>query len=96
MTDPKTTASQNKQLIRQTLAGYAAAAEIIEQERIKRLRQMKVEESRAEYAALIAFHQAHQNDADGEGLERLEKWRLEEKIAMRRLFEMVARGRGLL
>lgn len=96
MTDPKTTALQNKQIIRDAIAGYAAAAEIIEQERIERLRRMTVEESRADYTAIVAFHRAHGNDADREGLERLERWRLDEKLAMRRIFAIVARGRGLL
>lgn len=50
MTDPATIAARNRQLIRETIAGYAAAAEVIEQERIERLRQITDEESRADYA----------------------------------------------
>lgn len=96
MTDPGTTALQNKKRVLETIAGYAAAGEIIEQERVERLRQVTVEESRADYAALVAFHHSYRNDSDREGLERLEKWRLDEKLAMRRAFEVVARGRGLL
>lgn len=96
MTDPRTTALQNKKRIRETIAGYAAAAEVIEEERIERLRRMTVEESRADYAAILAFNRSYRNDADREGLERLEKWRLDEMVAMRRTFEVVARGRGLL
>lgn len=96
MTDPRTIALQNKQLICKTIAGYAAAAELIENERVERLRRMTVEESRADYAAIVAFYRSHRNETDKAGLERLKKWRLDEKIAMRRIFEMVARGRGLL
>ncbi len=78
------------------IAGYAVAAEYIEQERIERLRRMTDEEARADYAALVNFHRQFKNDADKEGLKRLEEWRLQEKIAMRRAFEKVARARGLL
>lgn len=94
MTDPKATAQRNKRLIRETIAGYAAAAEIIEQERIERLRRMTDEEARADYAALVKFHRLFNNESDPAGLKRLEEWRLQEKIALRQAFETVARAGG--
>ena len=96
MTDPKSLTPEAKQIIRETLAGYAVAAEYIEQERIERLRRLTDEEARADYAALVNFYRQFKNDADEEGLKRLEAWRLQEKIAMRQVFEKVARARGLL
>lgn len=94
MIDPASIAAQNKQLIRETIAGYAAAAEVIEQERIERLRQITDEESRADYAMLLSFHRLFKNESDKEGLERLEQWRLQEKIAVRQVFEKTARAGG--
>jgi hypothetical protein len=99
MTDPATIAARNKQLIRETIAGYAAAAEVIEQERIDRLRHITPEESRADYLMLVDFHReylSHLTDEEREGLRRLEEWRLREKITMRQVFENVARAQGLL
>lgn len=96
MTDAESTARHHKQLIREMIAGYAVANEIIEQERIERLRRMTIEQARADYAALFNFHQLFNNKSDQEGLRRIEDWHIQEKIAMRRAFETVARGRGLL
>ncbi len=96
MADPGETTPLDKQRIRETIAGYAAAAEYIEQERIERLRRMTDEEARANYAALMNFHESFKNDRDKEGLQRLEAWRLQEKVALRQAFEKVARARGLL
>lgn len=96
MTDPGKIALQNKQLIRETMAGYAAAAEVIEQERIERLRRLTDEEARADYAALVNIHRLFRNEADREGLERLDNWHLQEKIALRQVFEKVARAGGLI
>lgn len=83
----------DKQAIREALAGYAAAAEVIERERIQCLRQMTPEESRRIYADLVAFHQHWKetlSDSDREGLERLAQHRLEEKLALRRALDKVA------
>lgn len=96
MTDPGETTPLDKQRIRETIAGYAAAAEYIEQERIERLRRLTDEEARADYAALVNFHKSFKNDRDEEGLKRLEAWRLQEKIALRQAFEKVARALGVL
>jgi len=99
MTDPATIAARNKQLIHETIAGYAAAAEVIEQERIERLRQITDEESRADYAILVNFHReylSHLTEKEQEGLRRLEEKRLQEKIALRHAFENGARAQGLL
>ncbi len=96
VTDPAEAFRQNKQRVRETIAGYAAAAEYIEQERIERLRRLTDEEARADYAALVNFHKSFKNDRDEEGLKRLEAWRLQEKIALRQAFEKVARALGVL
>lgn len=94
MTDPSEMTLNNKQLLREMLAGYDVANEVIEQERIERLRQITDEESRANYAMLLSFHRLFKNEPDKEGLERLEQWRLQEKIAMRQIFEKAARAGG--
>jgi hypothetical protein len=96
MTDPTTTARQQKQRIREALDGYAVMNEIIEAERIERLRRMTVEESLADYVAIVGFQSTQKKDSHDEGLRRLEDWRLEEKLAMRRVFEAVARAQGYL
>ena len=93
-TDPAIIAARNKQLIRETIAGYAVVNEVIEQERIERLRQMTPKQSRDEYAALWQWYQVLKREDDMEGLRRLENWRLQGKFALRRAFEMVARGQG--
>jgi len=94
MTDPSEMTLNNKQLLREMLAGYDVANEVIEQERIERLRQITDEESRADYAMLLSFRRLFKNEPDKEGLERLEQWRLQEKIAMRQVFEKAARAGG--
>lgn len=99
MDDPETVARANKQLIRETIVGYAVAAEFIEQERIDRLRRITPEESKADYGMLVDFHRNYLSrltDKEKEGLRRLEEWRLREKIVVRQVFENVARAQGLL
>ena len=78
-------------LIRETLAGYARANEVIEAERMERLASMTPEESRAIYDDLVDFWW---NSAAREGSEHLALWRAETLIAVRRAFEQLARARG--
>ncbi|WP_374689222.1 hypothetical protein [Promineifilum sp.] len=83
----------NKQAIRETLAGYAIAAEHMERERIERLRATTAEESRAIYAQLVNLHQQWVTGlkaSEQEGLRRLEEWRLQTKLAVRQAFDRIA------
>lgn len=95
-TDPAATAAQHKHILREMLAGYAVMNEVIEQERIERLRKMTPEQSWDEYKSLWQWYQTLKRDDDPEGLRRLEDWRLQGKFAMRQAFEVVARGLGKL
>jgi hypothetical protein len=60
---------------------------------------MTPEEARATFADLVAVYRrwsAVNHQADDEGLQRLELWRLQNKIAVRQAFDRVARAQGLL
>lgn len=86
-------------LIREMERGYAAAAEVMERERVERLRKMTLEESRAVYAGLVAYHVRWRSglaDSELEGIKRLEEWRIEEKVAVRRAFRKIAAHAGSL
>lgn len=94
MTDPKTTARQNRQLIRETIAGYAAAAEIIEQEKGEWLQGLTVSESWEIFEGLVAFGRKLQGDPTT--LEVFELRRIQDHLAMRHVFEKLARAQGLI
>ena len=80
-------------LIQEALAGYARANEVIENERRERLALMTPEQSRAIYDDLVETWWA---SASREGSERLDLWRAETLIAVRRAFEQLARAQGVL
>jgi hypothetical protein len=80
-------------LIREALAGYARANEVIENERMERLARMTPEQARAIYDELVETWWA---SASREGSERLDLWRAETLIAVRRAFEQLARAQGAL
>ena len=80
-------------LIRETLAGYARANEVIENERMERLARMTSEQARAIFDELVETWWA---SAAREGSERLDLWRAETLIAVRRAFEQLARAQGAL
>jgi hypothetical protein len=86
--------SVSKDVLRETLAGYAAANEVIEQERAERLARLTPEEALEMARDLEASWEA--SAAAHEGIDRLESWRLETKLKVRRAFEAMARTRGLL
>jgi len=94
MTDPATIAARNKQLIRETIAGYAAAAEVIEQEKIEWLQGLTVAESWEAFEGLIAFGRKLQGDPAT--LEVFEPRRIQEHIYMRQVFEKLAKAQGLI
>jgi hypothetical protein len=80
-------------LIREALAGYARANEVIENERIERLERMTSEQARAIYDELV---ETWWGSASREGSERLDLWRAETLIAVRRAFEQLARAQRVL
>jgi len=80
--------------INEILAGYARADEFLEKERRQRLANMTPEDSRAIFNELVEF--GWRTMADDEGARRLQSWRLETKIAVRKTFEKLARSKGLL
>ena len=79
--------------IREALAGYARANEVIENERMERLARMTPEQARAIYDELV---ETWWGSASREGSERLDLWRAETLIAVRRAFEQLARAQGAL
>jgi hypothetical protein len=93
MEDPADEAT-SKEALRATLAGYAAADAFIQRERAERLARMTPEEALAMARDLEESWEA--SAASHEGLERLELWRLETKLEVRRAFEALARARGLI
>jgi hypothetical protein len=80
--------------ILEALAGYAAANEVTEKERAERLATLTPEQALAMARDLKASWEACA--ASHERLDRLEPWRLETKLKVRRTFEAMARPRGLL
>jgi hypothetical protein len=80
-------------LIREALAGYARANEVIENERMERLARMTSEQARAIYDELV---ETWWGSASREGSERLDLWRAATLIAVRRAFEQLARAQGAL
>jgi hypothetical protein len=94
MDNPQVTAEQNKRLIRERLAGYAAAAEIIEQEKRERLPSMTPAESWATFEQLVAFGRQFQGDPAT--LQVFEPRRIEDHLQMRRIFEKLAKAQGLI
>jgi len=83
---------RQKQLIRETLAGYAAANEYLEQERRERLAHLTPEEAQAIFVAMSSGWQPM--DERDPGIQRLENWRLKTKIAVRNAFAQLARAKG--
>jgi hypothetical protein len=94
MTDPAEIAARNKQYIRETIAGYAAAAEIGKQMRIEQLQRMTPQETWAEFEELVELGLWLKGDP--ESLKVFEPRRIEEHVYMRRVFEKLARARGLI
>jgi hypothetical protein len=76
------------------IKGFARADAFMEQERMERLARLTPEQARAEFDSLSESWEALPDK--GDGLERLEMWRVETLIAVQRAFEQMARARGLL
>ena len=77
--------------IRAALAGYAAANEVIENERMERLARMTPEEARAIYDDPV---NSWRPPASAEERQRLDLWRAETLIAVRRAFDQLAQAQG--
>jgi hypothetical protein len=74
---------EQQAIVRETLSGYAYAADIVEQERMERLARMTPEEARAIYEDLCHTGMAQRQRMTKEELERLEQWRLETLLSVR-------------
>ena len=85
----------NKDLVRQTLRGYAEVNEIASAERAAALAQITRRENWAIFNILYDTWKRTGQRADG-NWEALAEQRLAEAIALRQAFETVARQRGLL
>ena len=92
--DPAAVAAQHKRLIREAIAGYAVMNEVIDQERIERLRKMTPQQSWAIFEDLIAFGRKLQGDPAT--LKVFEPRRIEEHVYMRQIFEKLAKAQGLV
>ena len=85
----------NKDIVQQTLRGYAEANEIASAERAAALAQLTRQESWATFDALYDAWKRTGQQAGG-NWEALAKQRLAEAVALRKAFETFARRRGLL
>jgi hypothetical protein len=78
--------------IAETIQGYARANALMEIERMERLGRMTPEEARAIFQELTAGWEALAESE--EGLERLDLWRAETLVAVRRAFMQLAKAKG--
>jgi hypothetical protein len=82
----------DKREVRETLVGYARANEAIEEERRIRLQSMTAEDAFRIYQDLCAT--AMITPLPQDEAERLEQWRLETLLNVRRVFDAAARRRN--
>ena len=75
------------------LEGYKKADAYIKEERRARLAQMTTEESRALFSALMS---KYPRISPGSGSEKLQAWRLQSKLEVRRIFFLLAESKGYL
>ena len=80
--------------VAEMIEGYARANAFLEDERMERLARLTLEEARAAFDELTEGWEGLPDK--GEGLERLDLWRAETLVAVRRAFEQMARAKGLL
>jgi len=92
--DPAAVAARHKHILREMLAGYAVANEVIRIEKREWLQGMTPAESWATYEGLVAFGRRLQGDPAS--LEVLEQRRIEDHLHMRRIFERLAKAKGLI
>ncbi len=94
MTEATGTIALNERVIREALAGYAVAAEVIEQQRVEQLRKMTPQESWAIFAVLLERGRDFLGDCAS--LEVFKAARIENLLFVRGVFERLARSQGLL
>lgn len=83
-----------KQMIRETLAGYAAANDYLEQERKERLARLTPEEARQIYTNLVeAWYAIRNRPVENEAYDA---WRLETKLKVREAFQKLALREGYI
>lgn len=85
----------DRDILIQTLKGYAIVNEITAAERRARLKTITDVEARAIYDDLCATWELTGKRGGGDW-ERLNRRRIEQKIAVRRVFEQLARAKGLI
>ena len=88
-------ATLSKDLLNQTLRGYAEVNQITSAERAAALEQVTRGENWAMFDALYEAWKRTGQQAGGDW-EALAKQRLADAIALRRTFELIARHKGLL
>lgn len=91
-TDPTTISLQHKQLIRETLAGYAAANEVTKREKREWLQGMTPAESWETFEELVAF--SIQLRGERTSLQVFEKRRIDELLNIRQIFDKAAIAQG--
>jgi hypothetical protein len=84
----------DREILRQTLAGFAEVNKITEAERRARLKTMTDAEARAIFDDLCASWE--RLGKGGGDWERVNRWRIEQKINVRQAFERLARAKGLI
>lgn len=92
MSESARPADLDRKVIRETLAGYAVAAEVIEQERIEQLRRMTPQESWQIFAVLLERGRAFIGDHTS--LEVFDAGRLDSLLFVRSVFDKLARSQG--
>ena len=93
MSESARPAELDRKVIRETLAGYAVAAEVIEQERIERLRRLSPRESWSIFVELVEGGKAFIGDPTS--LKVFELERLDNLLFVRRTFDRLALSQGL-
>ncbi len=84
----------DRDILLQTLAGYAEVNRITDAERRARLKTMTDAEARAIFDDLCAGWEQFRKA--GGDWERVDRWRIEQKVALRHAFEQRARAKGLI
>jgi hypothetical protein len=81
-------------VVRETLAGYAVAAEYIERERIEQLRQMTPQESWEIFLGLL--ESGRRLIGKNDDLQLFDRQQLESMLYVRKVFKKAAQAQGLL
>ncbi len=85
----------DKEIVLKMMNGYAEANRITEAERRQQLGTQSTEDVLKDFAELYNTWEQSGKSADG-NWERIEQWRLDNHIQLRRAFEKVAKEQGLI